>query len=1481
VWPKHSFILTLFVRRSIMSRKLIYLISFILLVGLAFSNIASAGLVGWWKLDRDVNDSSGGGRNGVLSGTTLPAYIAGMVAGDSSNPYNARFYPDNNAVNLTGNTLQRYIDLNAPGLGTPPSTSALISSLTHCTFTLWVNYQNPGGGDRNQRYFSFGTSGTNEMRLMPRESSSPPTYFAITTPVSGTSTTDRVGYGSNLPGGPGIGNTLPMNRWCHLAVTIGDVNTSAKRTYTLYIDGVQVGRNGWCTLTPNSLNPAPTISWLGRSIATADGQYITSYVDDFRIYDVNLTQDQIREAMGYPIATFPSPGDGTVFSPAMQILAPATVNVTLSWTKGAFAANTNGHHVYVGTNWADVDAVTPPPAADKGLKSTTSYPLAGPNAPPKGVIYYWRIDEVNGATTWRGNIWSFMITPKFAYFPIPSDGATLVPPKMILRWTAGEGAIRHDVYFGTDNPPLTLRQFLTAPRSDPNWSPYRFGLTLAYNTTYYWQIKEWDGATLWAAPVWSFRTVPNPPPEPNLVGWWKFDDNLTDSAYGCDGTAYGGPTYTAGFYERAISINNANNTDPDDDIYVDVPIGNVISSLRASTFAMWVNWLGGGNHQRFFSFGTAPGNHVHFAPHTSGSAPMHFQITTPASSPVVGYGSNGANAGTICPTDGWHHVAATIAEPNATTGRSPLLLYLDGIQVGSNTTATANRTPSNVGVTTRNWFGRSEDPFGQREYNGSLDDVRIYDKALTPAELQVVMFGDPNLSNKPWPVNWSAPDVERVKPLSWTKGRSVDKHDVYFGTGETAVHDANTSIPMGVYRGQQAKDANTYPLSADTLEMNRTYYWRVDEVNGTKVWKGFVWRFTVADYLTVDDFESYNNTTNKIFNTWKAVGNAKVGYTDTIPADYNYAEVMIGLTPNGRLHGGRQAMPFDYNNLTSLFDSNVYVIPSQQNWTRLGVKALSLWTRGNMAPVGSFIKRSGPDPNYAMTASGTDFDVQNWRKPSKQRDEFHYAYAPITGNCDIIAKVNSLTQAGTAQSRAAVMIRDSLADDSAFALVSINSGGVGVTFQYRGTAGGVTTSVTQGSLSPPYWLWLERYYSSIIGDYVYTAWRSPSGLPETWSPIGEVDSIVIPMTHPIYIGLAVTSRNAASSVTGVFSSASISITQGGTVEPDPGNRLAPGGWDGDAQAYLGRGTDVTPSPSWTSHQDIGIKSNTAAPLYVTLQDGSTPPKTKTVIHDDPNITLATTHTEWRIPIARFGDVNMAAIKKITIGVGPGRSVSPHVGVGTEYVDDIALYIPRCITGRPRAAADLTANVNDRDDSDCIVGYADLQALTDRWLLAPQTSNLAIDMDDSNMVDIKDYAILASMWLEQILWPPPVTKVWAYEFKNDANCYTGTVTDANDLHLEFDGTVFLIDTGPFSTFNNADTPADIGTFRGSGTNKITLASGASTPTTSVPAYRKAIIRVGCIGAEKTLTKWWWTGANRQRTSKEMTGVDLWKSCKKID
>ena len=62
-------------------------------------------------------------------------------------------------------------------------------------------------------------------------------------------------------------------------------------------------------------------------------------------------------------------------------------------------------------------------------------------------------------------------------------------------------------------------------------------------------------------------------------------------------------------------------------------------------------------------------------------------------------------------------------------------LYVDGTVVGSNTTDTL---PSDLGNTTDNWLGRSawaDDEY----YTGSIDEFRIYNRALTASEVQYLV----------------------------------------------------------------------------------------------------------------------------------------------------------------------------------------------------------------------------------------------------------------------------------------------------------------------------------------------------------------------------------------------------------------------------------------------------------------------------------------------------------------------------------------------------------------------------------------------------------------------------------------------------------------------------------------------------------------------------------------------------------------------
>jgi hypothetical protein len=992
-------------------------------------------------------------------------------------------------------------------------------------------------------------------------------------------------------------------------------------------------------------------------------------------------------------------------NPANVSIVESTTSVLLQWQRGAYAAQ---HDIYFGSNWTDVNNAksSDPCGLDKVYKArqsvdANSYPVTGLI---QGINYYWRIDEVNtnagapAGSPWKGTIWSFKILPRIAWNPTPPDGAGLVAPKITLRWRAGSGAVTghrvylSDIFTDVNNAPpgSTAPPYKTSltPTSDPNWSPAKAGITLGLNKIYYWRIDEYNGVTTtYKGNVWRFTTVPNAPPDPNLVGWWRFDNDANDSSgHWYHGTASSDlsppilPTYIddlqlyTGGREISLAGNNYKQ-------YVDLPIGTLISSLTSSTFALWVNvhvrastvrW------QKFFDFGTNTTNYVSLRPHESSSSPTHFEITTGGTTNRVGWGTNtgGTPGGSALPLNEWHHVAVTISAPSG--GLRTYRLYVDSQEVGINTACTL--TPSSAGVTTSNWLGKSIDlTVGGLYIESYLDDFRIYDRALSQSE--ILKLASPSVAWNPKPAD-NATDTEPTLTLKWNWGNQAAKHDVYFSDNWAAVNDANSSDPCGptmVYKGRQ--DPNKYDITTQ-LEFETTYYWRIDEVNLPNMWPGSIWSFTTGNYLVVDDFEDYNNTPpNRISDAWIKSGGGTVG---------NPATTII--------HGGGQSMPFDYNNLTSFYDSNATrTFATDQNWAAKGVKALSLWFRG-YPPVGSFTRSASPPYIYTMTASGTDINVQNSIPPAGFHDEFHYAYIPVSGECDIIARVDSLTASSSAQSKAGVMIRDSLADNSAYAMVYRWSGSNGLSFEYRPVAGQTISpySVTVAQAWAPTWLWLRREWN---GYYEWTGYYSAKSEPNRydWTALVGYDNIELDNASEadtVYIGLIVTARNAAATCTAVFSN--ISITDGT--------------W-GDMYSYWPdvRGNPVTLPWPWPN-ADISIKSNTAAPLYVTLQDGSTPPKTKIITHPDPNIALQSAWQAWDIALSDFTGVDPTKIKKITIGLG---NKIAHQGAGTLYFDDIRLYIPKCVL--LKRSADFAKTDYAPAAGDCTVDYQEIGTMASNWL----------------------------------------------------------------------------------------------------------------------------------------------------------------------
>ena len=201
-----------------------------------------------------------------------------------------------------------------------------------------------------------------------------------------------------------------------------------------------------------------------------------------------------------------------------------------------------------------------------------------------------------------------------------------------------------------------------------------------------------------------------------------------------------------------------------------------------------------------------------------------------------------------------------------------------------------------------------------------------------------------------------AVDVTQTPVLTWVPGIFADTHEVYFGTDEDTVKNADTSSPE--FKGSGNLGSESY--NPGQLEWNTTYYWRIDEANNANTdspWTGPLWSFTTASFLIIDDFESYNAYENQIWWIWKD-GLGYVAHDDEPAFNGNGTgsavgdEMTISYTEENIRHSGAQSMPFFYDNNKQGFakySEAELTLSTLRDWTEGGVGELSLWFHGDPA----------------------------------------------------------------------------------------------------------------------------------------------------------------------------------------------------------------------------------------------------------------------------------------------------------------------------------------------------------------------------------------------------------------------------------------------------------------------------------------------------------------------------------------------------
>jgi len=691
------------------------------------------------------------------------------------------------------------------------------------------------------------------------------------------------------------GNVQELEGW-HLWTFVKDETADNIR---IYFDGLPAASKGSVDDTLRDVLPTeladPAFKFhIGAS--SSHWNHLKAWLDEFRLYD---------RAGGDPaIAWKPDPADG------VENLCD---DVVLSWTPGDLVTQ---HDVYFGTDFDAVNDATIASNPYIGRQGSNTYDAGAEQSLQPGVTYYWRIDEVSGGVQ-KGQVWQFSINDGSAFDPDPADGEEAVLREAVLSWSAGCWAASHDVYFGTDEEQVTDATTASAvykgnqPLGETSYDPCDFD----YLTDYYWRIDEVNGPTTWKGEVWSFKSQTRII-DPNNTLWYKLDETegyvardssnfLNDGVVDMPG---GGPPAwepVGGQWGGCLSIN--------DDTAIWVPtdvlsrvtsgVGIIFWTKEAANPVLHAN---GGDSQLLVSFS---GSEVVWRAGNDSTDVLRWTYTGPG---------------------GWTHWAFVKDE-----AAGSMSIYCNGQLAESNSVAThtlagVRNKPFKIGAET-NIDG---------DFDGRIDDFIVYDRALSGNEIErQYQIGGPvgklALAWMPEPQNRQT-DVYRDTNLAWKPGDYAIQHDVYFGTDWTDVNDATTAS-TSIYKGRQ--DPCAYDPTGD-LELNETYYWRIDEVNEPNVWKGMVWEFTVGNFLVLDDFESYNIDLDDLY--WFYGGNWLDGIDNSTGST-----LLLGVEPEPT-HSGVQSLMCVYQNKFSPYYSEAerVINPGERDWTAEGTKILTLFFMG-------------------------------------------------------------------------------------------------------------------------------------------------------------------------------------------------------------------------------------------------------------------------------------------------------------------------------------------------------------------------------------------------------------------------------------------------------------------------------------------------------------------------------------------------------
>jgi hypothetical protein len=343
------------------------------------------------------------------------------------------------------------------------------------------------------------------------------------------------------------------------------------------------------------------------------------------------------------------------------------------------------------------------------------------------------------------------------------------------------------------------------------------------NDTFAFTVKDATSTSI--AAVVSIRTiVPMAIDQQGLVGHWRMDDGGGNTAKdysgnGNTGSLQGGTAATAGKIGGALQFDGV-------DDHVRVADKNSLDITGAMTIALWIKSDGLVNNNAGLvskssdstKYGAAPANSTYEFGVNFGN--LYFKISNGSTSSLVIGDEKPLIDGT------WHHVAAVW---DGTKNADGLKIYIDGVETYTDTSTIS-------AIQSKDW-ALDIGGFGQRPFQGSLDDVAVFSRALNPGEILTLASGRAS-SNPPQIAALIANAVDRSTEPGLqifegdTVGLSVAASDVDSGPLNYAwSFQKNGGPALPFFPAQGVTDVLfTYPLDS----VGATYRWTIQVSDGVE-----------------------------------------------------------------------------------------------------------------------------------------------------------------------------------------------------------------------------------------------------------------------------------------------------------------------------------------------------------------------------------------------------------------------------------------------------------------------------------------------------------------------------------------------------------------------------------------------------------------------------------------------------------------------